>query len=183
MTCIKKNVLNTFSFFPGPPDIAAKPTDPATLPSLSLTGAPTQSSTVPPPTVPTTAIPTTTTTTATPETTTTTTTSTIVEEDVRPAGPNGTGRLLPPTATDAPKEPPGTDPLPPPAEGDADNGTALVPDPTPTLVTYDDDEEEVNKDRVPMDTTEPDMEFPTDPSPHGECLCLFNAVIQRLYPP
>lgn len=100
-----------------------------------------------------------------------------MEEDVQPAGPNGTGRLLPPTATDAPKEPPGTDPLPPPTEGDADNGTALVPDSTPTLGTYDDgDDEELNKDTVPMETT-------TEPTPHGECLCLFNAVIQCLYPP
>lgn len=106
-----------------------------------------------------------------------------MEEDVQPAGPNGTGRLLPPTATEAPEEPPGTDPLPPPAEGDVDNGTALVPDSTPTLGTYDVDEE-VNEDTVPMETTtEPDMEFPTDLNPHGECLCLFNAVIQCLYPP
>lgn len=105
-----------------------------------------------------------------------------MEEDVQPAGPNGTGRLLPPTATDAPKEPPGTDPLPPPAEGDADNGTALGPDSTTTLGTYDGDED--NEDTVRMETTmEPDMEFPTDPTPHGECLCLFNAVIQCLYPP
>lgn len=105
-----------------------------------------------------------------------------MEEDVQPAGPNGTGRLLPPTATDAPEEPPGTDPLPPPTEGDADNGTALVPDSTPTLGTYDDGDVEGNEDTVET-TTEPDMEFPTDLTPHGECLCLFNAVIQCLCPP
>lgn len=104
------------------------------------------------------------------ETTTTTTESAVVEEDAEPSGPNGTGRVLPlpQTPTNAPEEPPGTDPLPPPTgeEEDVDNGTTFVPDTlTPDLY----------EDEVTMETeatTEPDMEFPSDLTPHGKCVCV-----------
>lgn len=159
-------------FSAGPHNVTATPTDPPTLPSLSLTGAP---AVAPPDPSITTIPPTTTTTTAAAmtitiaaETTTTTTESTVVEEDAEPSGPNGTGRLLPrpQTPTDAPEEPPDTDPLlpPPEEEEDVDNGTTFVPD-TPTTDLYG---EEVTMETEA--TTEPDMEFPSDLTPHGECV-------------
>lgn len=91
-----------------------------------------------------------------------------MEEDAEPSGPNGTGRLfpLPQTPTDAPEQPPDADPLlpPPEEEEDVDNGTTFVPD-TPTTDLYG---EEVTMETEA--TTEPDMEFPSDLTPHGECV-------------
>lgn len=150
-------------FFLGPPNVTAKPTDPPGTPSFNFTVARTQAPTGPPTTVASTVNPATTTT-----TTTTTIASPIDEEDGQLANPNATRRMLPipPAPTDAPQEPPNTDPLPLPTLVGGDNGTTFAPD-TPTPETDDTDEEIFT---VEMETTtEPEMEFPTDSGPHGEC--------------
>lgn len=167
---ILKNV-----FFLGPPNITAKPTDPLAAPSFNFTVEHTQAPTGPPTTVASTVIPETT-------TATTITTSTTGEEDVQVAGPDATGRVLPipPTPTDAPQAPPSTDPPPPPTLVGVDNETTFAPD-TPTPETY------IDEDIVTVETAEPEMEFPSDSPPHGECAysgnSLFKVRINRLYPP
>ncbi|TMS19285.1 Receptor-type tyrosine-protein phosphatase alpha [Larimichthys crocea] len=144
-----------------PPNITAKPTDPPVAPSLNFTVAHTQALTGPPTALAPTVISVTKTITA------TTTTSPAGGDDVQPAGPNGTGRLLPvpppPAPTDAPQAPPPTTepPLLPTPAGE-DNGTTAFPPDTPTPETTD-------EDTVLMETettTGPETDFTPDTTPH-----------------
>lgn len=84
------------------------------------------------------------------------------------ANPNATRRMLPipPAPTDAPLAPPSTDPLPLPTLAGGDNGITFAPD-TQTPETDDTDGEIFTEE---METTpEPEMEIPSDSTPHGEC--------------
>uniref|UniRef100_A0AAQ5X7V2 Receptor-type tyrosine-protein phosphatase alpha n=1 Tax=Amphiprion ocellaris TaxID=80972 RepID=A0AAQ5X7V2_AMPOC len=99
-----------------PPNITAKPTDPPVAPSLNITVAPAPEG--PPTTLAPAVLPPTTITTTMTTTAATTTMSAAEDEDVQPAGPNSTVRVLPipppppPAPTDAPQPPPTTDTQP-----------------------------------------------------------------------
>ncbi|XP_074524141.1 receptor-type tyrosine-protein phosphatase alpha isoform X2 [Halichoeres trimaculatus] len=161
-----------------PPNNSTIPTDPPVAPSLNFTAAPTQALEGPPTTlapavsvttvataVATTAAATAAAAAAAEAETTTSTTSPPAEEDVEPAGPNATGRLLPvlpplsPAPPDVPQAPTST---PPPFQPEGDNvTTTLLPD-TPTPDDY---EEEDTINLEPETTTEPGLDFTPD-SPH-----------------
>ncbi|XP_034388520.1 receptor-type tyrosine-protein phosphatase alpha isoform X2 [Cyclopterus lumpus] len=138
-----------------PPGVTDKPSDPPAAPALNFTAAPTG----PPTTLGPTIIPVTTT------TTTATTTSPAGEEDVRPAGPNATGRLLPvpdpspPAPSGAPEAPPPTAPPSPPSPVGSVNETFATDTPTPDYS----DEGSVEE---PETSTQPGMGVTSDTSPH-----------------
>ncbi|XP_074478617.1 receptor-type tyrosine-protein phosphatase alpha isoform X2 [Sebastes fasciatus] len=138
-----------------PPNITVKPTDPPVAPSLNFTTGP--PTTLAPTVIPVTTI-----------TTTTTTTSPAGEGDAQPAGPDGTGRLLPVPApspeapTDAPQAPPSTEPPPPPTPAGGDNENTALPPETPSPDYSEGDE--VTEDTLA--TTESGMGFTSDTSPH-----------------
>lgn len=152
-------------FFPGPPNITAKPTDPPAAPSLNFTVARTRAPTGPPTTLAPAVFPVTT------ITTTTTTTSPAGEEDVQLAGPNATGRVLPvpapspPAPTHALQAQPSTEPPPPPTLAGVDNKTTASPTDTLTPDYIDGDVFTVETET----TTEPGMGFTSNTSPLGEC--------------
>lgn len=110
------------------------------------------------------------------ETTTTTTTAAALipnpagDDNLPQADPNATGRELPipPTPTDVPQQPPSVEtPLPPFMEGE-DNTTTAAPS-TPTPETYNDEDMDDVDEKT---TSDPDMGFSTEPSPHGEHFCV-----------
>lgn len=153
-------LINVLFFLTGPPNVTAKPQDPPTAPSLSFTVAHTQAPTGPPSTVASTVTPTTTAAAA--------TISPTREEDVQQAGPNGTRRVLPvpPPQPDPPQESPSTQSPPLPNPVGENNGTTFAPN-TPTPEPYTDDDDDALA--IEETTTESDMDFSTEPSPHGEC--------------
>jgi len=138
-------------FPPGPPGVTDKPTEPPGAPTLDFTGPPT--------TLAPTIISLTTTTNA--------TTSPVGEEDVRPTGPDGAGRLLPvpapspPASSDAPQAPPPTEPPTPPPPAPEGSGNETFATDAPPTPDYGDEGSEA--------TMEPGMGITSDTTPHGEC--------------
>uniref|UniRef100_A0AAQ5YXA8 Receptor-type tyrosine-protein phosphatase alpha n=1 Tax=Amphiprion ocellaris TaxID=80972 RepID=A0AAQ5YXA8_AMPOC len=149
-----------------PPNITAKPTDPPVAPSLNITVAPAPEG--PPTTLAPAVLPPTTITTTMTTTAATTTMSAAEDEDVQPAGPNSTVRVLPipppppPAPTDAPQPPPTTEPPPPPTPAEGDNGTTASAPDTPTPDTYVDELFDVDTEP----TMEPKPDFTSDSTPN-----------------
>lgn len=184
----KLNNQNLCCFSSGPPNNTTLPADPPATSSLNLTVLPTPALDGPPttlaPEVSVTTVATAVATTAAAaataaaeaaegaeEASATSTTSPPAEEDMEPAGPNATGRLLPvlpplsPAPTDVPQAPTSTLP---PTQPEGDNMTTALPPDTPTLDTF---EEEDIVDVETETTTEPGLDFTPDNTPHGECFC------------
>ncbi|XP_029948296.1 receptor-type tyrosine-protein phosphatase alpha [Salarias fasciatus] len=157
----------------GPSNITAKPTDPPTAPFLNHTATPAPPPTAPPTTLPPAPVPPTTV--ATTPAPSTPTVPAGAAEDPQPTDSSAAGRGLPvpppppPDPTDAPQPPPSTQPPPPPpTPAGGDNSTTAASGPeTPSPESYDVTDGDLFNAYGDV-TAEPEREFPSDTTPHGD---------------